>query len=128
MCEKEKIGFKVIKEIIDKSKKIDEKSKLYIKNITELEKKFKSKKDEIFELKHKELERINKEFLTNNYGRRYSIDQNSIISVIVGEGNASAEFSKKNREEKVFFRKTIGSIRPDSLIETKAKRVVALRF
>ena len=101
MVEKEKLGFKVIKEIIDKSKKIDEKSKLYIKNITDLELKLKAKKDEMYELKQKELQRINKEFLTNNYGRRFAIDQNSIIAVIVGQDNAAAEFTKKIREEKV---------------------------
>mgnify|MGYP001569587341 CR=1 FL=1 len=101
MVEKEKLGFKYIKEVIDKTKKIDEKSKIYIKNITELENKLKLKKEEMNELKQKELQRINKEFLTNNYGRRFNIDQNSLIGAIVGQDNASAEYSKKIREQKV---------------------------
>ena len=52
-------------------------------------------------MKTNELKRINKEFLTNDYKRRFNISQETIISAIIGENLASTELIRQLREQKV---------------------------
>jgi hypothetical protein len=54
-------------------------------------------------LKRKELERINKEFLVNNYERRYGVKLEEIVSVIVGEDHVKNEMERQYRDQKVFI-------------------------
>jgi hypothetical protein len=55
-------------------------------------------------MQQKELSRINKEFLINNYERRFKIDHQSLIATIVGQDFAAREYSDKLREQRVIMR------------------------
>jgi hypothetical protein len=59
----------------------------------------------MYMMKRKELERINKEFLTNQYERRFRISQDVVVSVIVGEDHVNSEMNRQNKEQKVFYEK-----------------------
>ena len=67
----------------------------------DLENKLEEKKKELKQIQQNELDRINKEFLINDYARRFNIDQQSLISAIIGQDFATNEYSKKLREQKV---------------------------
>ncbi len=77
-------------------------SRIYIKKIKELEAKLEDKRIELKQLQQTELERLTKEYLVNDYGRRFNVDQQTLISAIIGQDFASNEYSKKLREQKVF--------------------------
>jgi len=51
------------------------------------------------------LERLNKEFVFNEYGRRFNTDQQTVISAIVGQENSHSEYSKIIREQRDYFQK-----------------------
>lgn len=86
--------------MIKLSEKDQDISMLMVK-ITELEKIHILNKSEILFLKRNEINRINKEYLTNDYERRYGETQNIIVAAIFGEDNMSAEYSRILREQRV---------------------------
>lgn len=55
------------------------------------------------ELKNNELSRINFEFLRRDYQRRFNINHEEIVSIIVGEDSITDEVSKLRREQKVKY-------------------------
>ena len=69
--------------------------------ITEYEKTYEYYKAETHNQKINELNRINKEFLTNDYQRRYGVTQQVMVSSICGEDNMSQELSRIMRDQKV---------------------------
>jgi hypothetical protein len=69
--------------------------------IADYEKAFNFFKSEIEKEKKREINRINKEFLTNDYQRRYNITQHTLVSAIFGEDNMSFEYTRLMREQKV---------------------------
>jgi hypothetical protein len=69
----------------------------------EMETKHNDLKKEIYNMKRKELERINKEFLVNEYERRYNVGQEVIVSVIVGEDHVNSEMNRQVKEQKVSY-------------------------
>ena len=58
-------------------------------------------KKEIDQQKKGEASRMNKEFLTNDYQRRFNVNLHTLISAIYGEDSMSAEYSRMIREQKV---------------------------
>lgn len=58
---------------------------------------------EINAMKRKELYRINKEFYLNDYGKRYNIKQEIVISVLVGQEMAYTEMKRAKNEQKEYF-------------------------
>jgi len=69
--------------------------------IADYEKTYEFYKAEINKQKTNELNRINKEFLTNDYNRRYGANQQVLVSAICGEDNMTQEYSRIMREQKV---------------------------
>ena len=65
--------------------KLDEKIQVLINYVEELEKITKEIDNELEIMKDKEIERITKEFMVNNYSRVYKVDIKTILSAIVGE-------------------------------------------
>lgn len=59
-------------------------------------------------MKKIEMERINKEFYTNDYERRYNITLEGMISAIVGEDNVLNEIGKQRRDAEAYFKKLEG--------------------
>lgn len=99
------LNYKEIKEAAEKFSEIDEKSSFYYKSIQELDKKLVNKKEELQNLQEKELSRISKEYLVNDYMRRFKIDQQTLIAAIVGQDYAAREYINKLREQRVIFKK-----------------------
>ena len=81
--------------------KIDDESFKFIQKIRDLEKQHQEIKEELNEMKQKELKRINKDFLINDYKRRFNVSQETVISAIIGEDNAANELIKQKRDQKV---------------------------
>ena len=52
-------------------------------------------------MKKKELLRINKEFLINNFGKRFSVTLEKVVGVITGYEDMSGEIAILDRESKV---------------------------
>jgi len=52
-----------------------------------------------------EVDRMNKEFLFNDYKRRFDITEKEILSVIVGYENSITELNKANRDKKEIMKK-----------------------
>lgn len=71
--------------------------------VTDYENALKYYKTEIEKQKKREINRINKEFLTNDYQRRFNITQHTLVSAIYGEEKMSSEYSKLIRDQKVKY-------------------------
>jgi len=87
--------------MLTKKQTIDEEILSLISKIAEFEKVYNICKAEIQTQKKRELNRISKEYLTNDYERRYNVPQEIAISSICGEDNMNAELSRLIREQKV---------------------------
>ena len=74
-----------------------------INEILELQKEEEKVRIKIKNLKINELNRINKEFLLNDYERRFEVNLEKIISVLMGEEFISKEFSLKLTKQRVFY-------------------------
>ena len=92
-----------IEEIIKKrgEVQINKDLKLFIDNVRRLELKELELKRELSNMKKNELDRINKEFVSKFYERRFNVSKETIVSVIVGESFAGSELIKLNRDQKV---------------------------
>lgn len=90
-----------IEEMLTKKQTIDEEVLSLMAKISEYEKIYSTCKSEIQTQKKRELNRISKEYLTNDYERRYNVPQETVISAICGEDNMNAEYSRLIREQKV---------------------------
>ena len=100
---KKKISMRKIEEIIKKrgEVQINKDLKLFIDNVRRLELKELELKRELSNMKKNELDRINKEFVSKFYERRFNVSKETIVSVIVGESFAGSELIKLNRDQKV---------------------------
>lgn len=59
-------------------------------------------KEEIDIIRRQELDRINKEFLTNNYSRRYNnVNLKTVIHALVGKEFSDNEINKQLKDHKV---------------------------
>ncbi|CDW80296.1 UNKNOWN [Stylonychia lemnae] len=77
--------------------KIDQKT-LEIE-IVNLEKRYSGLKTKMRRLKQEALERIGKEFMLNNYQKRFKINQEVVLSAIVGEDKAKETMSKQLKKQ-----------------------------
>ena len=103
MDEKDCLSFKKISKIIDSNEKnkIDNEALKYLNQIKSVEKELSDLKTELILMKNNELKRINKEFLINDYNRRFNVNQETVLSAIMGEDTASTELIRQLREQKV---------------------------
>ena len=76
---------------------------IILKNISDLEKEYDLFKQELKDMKHLELNRLCKEFLVNDYARRFNIDQATLVSVIAGEDNTTKELIRQTRLQRVIL-------------------------
>ncbi len=80
----------------------------YIKSVQNLESQLVELQNFMLKMKKAEMERINKEFYTNDYERRYNITLEGMISAIVGEDNVLNEIGKQKRDAEAYFKKLEG--------------------
>jgi hypothetical protein len=74
-----------------------------IEKITVLEKRESALREEIKKLKEKEMKRIFKEFVKNNYDRRFNCEKKTVISALIGEENTPVELVRQYRQQKVII-------------------------
>lgn len=84
-----------------KNENLEEDSFEIVGKINELEAQYENKKKTLQKIKRDELDRISKEFLTNEYERRFNVSKKTIVSAIVGEDNTDSEIIRQSREENV---------------------------
>ncbi len=84
-----------------KNEILEEDSFEIVGKISELEAQYEKKKKTLQKIKRDELDRISKEFLTNEYERRFNVSKKTIVSAIVGEDNTDSEIIRQSREENV---------------------------
>lgn len=80
---------------------LDEETIVSIKFINMIEKQSEKLRKEINQMKNDELERVSKEFLMNDYERRFSITLDQVISALIGEDQTATEFAHQSRLLKV---------------------------
>lgn len=83
--------------------KLDEKIQVLINYVEELEKITKEINNELELMKDKEIERITKEFMINNYSRVYKVDIKTILSAIVGEKDLLAAMKSFINKKKKYL-------------------------
>ena len=81
--------------------KLDEDTLVSLKFINTLENQAQKIRWELIQMKNEELERVSKEFLVNDYSRRFSITLDKVISALIGEDQTANEFAHQNRLQKV---------------------------
>ena len=125
MLENESLTVKSMTKLIGKNNNlmnnIDEEALKYITNIKALEKELAKIKEELNAMKRKELNRINKEFLLNDYKRRFGISEETIVSAIIGEDLAGTEFLRLMREQKSYY-KSVKFCRTYNFLEDTGKK------
>lgn len=90
-----------IQDMLIKKQIVDEELLMLMSKISEFEKIYNNCKKEIQTQKRIELSRISKEYLTNDFERRYGVSQDVVVSAICGEDNMNQELSRVMREQKV---------------------------
>lgn len=83
----------------------DQETLILMSKVVDYEKALNYYKTEIEIQKKREIKRINKEFLTNDYQRRYNISQHTLVSAIYGEEKMSSEYTKLLRDQNVKINK-----------------------
>ena len=117
-----KISFHKIDNIINEGSNsvIDNNTNKYIQTIQNKKKYIKGIQSHIDELKNNQLERINKEFLNNNYQRRFNVPLFVVVSALVGEERLEQEMSKIQKESRLFA-KTLRSVQSFSVLNFKKR-------
>lgn len=117
--DEEDLTMKKIEQYLKQKGQLGEEAREYIRNVTELEGQLKNLFNNIQIMKRNELNRINKEFYTNDYERRFKVTQEIMISAIVGEDNSVNEMHRQRRDQRTYFQK-LESIRTyDNLFKKK---------
>jgi hypothetical protein len=93
----------------------------YIKSVQNLEFQYKEISNQMQLMKRNEIDRINKEFYTNDYQRRFRVEPETVISALIGEDNTSSEMARMKRERKIYFQK-LENIRNFNFLENVNKK------
>lgn len=84
-------------------KNFDEESWKLYKLISNLENEHDCIKNEMHEMKIKLLNDINKEFISNEYQRRFNISLEGLVNSLIGEEFLIPEMIRQSKLKKVFF-------------------------
>ena len=124
------LNMKKIELIMQKKGQLGEDAIEYIKTVTDLETQLKNLQLFMINMKRNELSRVNKEFYTNDYERRYKVSQEIMISSLIGEDNTPNELSRQKRDQRKYFQQ-LESIRNYNIIGenmSKKKRSSSMTF
>lgn len=91
--------------LIDDFSNIDKDTKYLMKYVIELESLLVSLKKDLEKLKDNEIKRISREFLINDYERRFKVDIERVLSSIVGHNNIVSEMKKIHKERNLYYEK-----------------------
>ena len=96
-------SIKEIYSMIDDNEDLDLDTRYLMNYVVELEKVITDLKSNLFQSKQNELTRISKEFLVNDYERRFGVGIEKIISAIVGNDNSMSEMKRILKERKNYY-------------------------
>jgi hypothetical protein len=119
----ENLNVKKIQDMLKNRAELGEDKIEYIRSVQDIEAQLRSLQNDMQIMRRKELDRINKEFYTNDYERRYKINLEGIISALIGEDNTPNEYAKQIRDQKTYYKKLEG-LRSYNLLEDAAKKNV----
>ncbi len=97
----DKLNIKTVEEYLNSKDKIDICSNLLLKELFDIDGKIAKMKSSMMNLRKNELNRLMKEFNTNDYERRFKTTKFVVISALIGEENTIAEIDRQTREQKV---------------------------
>lgn len=89
--------------LVEEFGKIDKDTKYLMKYVKELEDIVSTIKLDMEKLKDREIARISKEFLINDYERRFKINIETVMSAIVGHNNTLLEMKKIFKERNNYY-------------------------
>jgi len=101
VSEELQISIKNISKFIEEADRDNQENNLIIDKIKNLENTDSQIKNEIKEIKAKEICRLFREIIKNDYERRFNTTRHAVISALVGEESCLVELDKLKREEKV---------------------------
>ena len=97
------INLKKIEEVFSSKNILNDELKHFLFKLKEMEKKYEDEKFQLAIKRKNELNRIGREFLLNDYKRRFNTDLRTVISAIAGEDSVNYEILKLERDKKVIF-------------------------
>jgi hypothetical protein len=95
--------FKDISKLVEKREKMELEKMPGMDDIEELQKKIKSIENEIIELKNKEVIRIFKEFIENDYQNKYHVSIDVVLAALLGEHMKNIEVNKFAKFKKEYI-------------------------
>ena len=101
----DKLNIYSINNLLKNYEEPDEHMKIYMRRLKEIERISVLKRNEMENIKMREMLRINKEFLMFDYERRFNVKKLKLLTALVGIENAHVEFGKQNKEQREFFHK-----------------------
>ncbi len=96
-------NIKRVETYLNTKEKLDKNTVEILGNINSLESVYNQRKKELQLMKKSQLDRISKEFLVSDYGRRFNTSLRKVVSAIVGEENLTTELIRQSRQEKEYF-------------------------
>jgi hypothetical protein len=96
---------KAVTEYLDTKQDLDKETNELINFIDNLEKKEIALRGKMEKIKRKELDRLFKEFLSNDYERRFNTNKAEVLNALVGEDECNQEMSKQLRDYKQYMEK-----------------------
>ena len=101
----ENFNMNTIEQFLEHKSKIDSETAQLIDYIKSLENKEVELKENLGKMKKKELDRLFKEILKNDYERRFNTSSHVVISAMIGEENTLTELYRQTREQKIYYDK-----------------------
>jgi hypothetical protein len=95
--------FKDISKLVEKRENMEIEKMPGMNDIEELQKKIKNIENEIVELKNKEVIRIFKEFIENDYQNKYHVTIDVVLAALLGEHMKNIEVNKFAKFKKEYF-------------------------
>ncbi len=96
-------NIKRVETYLNTKEKLDKNTVEILGNISSLESVYNQRKKELQLMKKSQLDRISKEFLVSDYGRRFNTSLKKVVSAIVGEENLTTELIRQARQEKEYL-------------------------
>lgn len=99
------INLKKLEEVFSSKNILNDQLKYFLFKLKDMEKNYEDEKSQIAIKRKNELNRIGREFLLNDYKRRFNTDIRTVISAIAGEDSVNYEILKLERDKKVIHSK-----------------------
>lgn len=91
---KDNMTLKDMQTVLNEKESIDMDTHYLMHNISRLEKIIEELRSDLVDMKQSQIELINKNFILNQYERRFNTTYDKVISAIVGKENLSKEVKK----------------------------------